>query len=372
MSNVKICLRRGYHSVYDELVNYPPSGVKYVIPKFVTPSKSGVTNLVKRKIWRAYTHFVGKPNSIRVKCEGTDLIHSGGGFLIENNSPWVVDLEQAASTVGFEAGRLDKVSHVVEKFFASDNCKKIMPWTKAGQTSVLNAFNTSKFRDKLKVVYPAMHLSKKTPHKAGDKIRMLFVSTRFFTKGGKELLEAYDILRKKHDVSLTVISDVPNNLKSRHPDINFLQPNVPRSELLKKYYPNTDIFILPSYMDTFGIVFLEAMSLSIPIVSSNCFAIPEIVENAGLLVDVSKYSWYDKKQLFAWNSWEKFSEYVEKTNKPEIVGQLVKKTSDLIEDSSLRKKMGRAGRKKIENGKFSIKERNNNLKNVYEEVVEES
>ncbi len=367
---MKVCLRRGYHHMFDELVNHPPKGVTYEIPKLVSPSKqSGFKNELKRKIWRIYANTFNQPNSFYIPSVGNaDLIHSGSGFLIKNKMPWVIDLEHVASFVGFQTGRLDKVKTKVENALASPFCKKILPWTHAGEMSIRNSLDTSKFDDKIKIVYPAM-TPLKVKKKKHDKTNLLFVSIRFFTKGGMELLQAYDVLKNKMDVNLTVISDVPEKLREKYQDVEFHEPNIPREKILDEYFSKADVFVLPSYMDTFGMVFLESMSAGVPIVSTNVFAIPEMIEGAGLITNVDKYSWYGKDYLFAWKTWEKFSHYVEVKKKPEVVDSLVENISTIVNDQGLKNKMIRNGREKIEKGKFSIQNRNKALKEIYEEAV---
>jgi glycosyltransferase involved in cell wall biosynthesis len=113
------------------------------------------------------------------------------------------------------------------------------------------------------------------------------------------------------------------------------------------------------------------MSVGLPIVTTNIFAIPEIVEDGknGFLIEARKYDWAGSNGLmkveFLLDPKKRMSMY--RLNKPEIVRQLVKKISLLIEDSSLRKRMGREGKKLVEKGKFSIKERNKKLREIYEE-----
>lgn len=46
-----------------------------------------------------------------------------------------------------------------------------------------------------------------------------------------------------------------------------------------------------------------------------------------------------------------------------------KKTSTIIENTDLRRKLGRAGRKEIETGKFAIEKKNEKLKRIFDEAT---
>ncbi|MFC1687628.1 glycosyltransferase [Patescibacteria group bacterium] len=46
-----------------------------------------------------------------------------------------------------------------------------------------------------------------------------------------------------------------------------------------KYYAQSDVFVLPSHREGFGVVLIEAMATGVPVVASNVGAIPEIVDN---------------------------------------------------------------------------------------------
>ncbi|MBW4668151.1 MAG: glycosyltransferase family 4 protein [Cyanomargarita calcarea GSE-NOS-MK-12-04C] len=50
-------------------------------------------------------------------------------------------------------------------------------------------------------------------------------------------------------------------------------------ETIQQLYSNANIFVLPTLKETFGIVLIEAMHYSLPIITTNVAAIPELVTN---------------------------------------------------------------------------------------------
>jgi glycosyltransferase involved in cell wall biosynthesis len=281
-----------------------------------------------------------------------------------------VDIEHVSSFVGLQHWNLDKSKKLIFKFLRSKYCKKILPHTFASKKSFESIFGKV-FDKKLEVVYPAIRRFN-FKHAKKDKIRILFIGKDFEAKGGKEVLKAHQILKKRYDnIELVIKSKVPekflNNFKEE--GIIFTNEIVNREELFRKYYFTSDIFVFPTYIDSFGYVLLEAMAASLPIITTDIFSIPEIVEDNknGFLIK-SPLSWANEKGLFKWKSWQHFISLT-KMEHLSVVKQLVEKISLLIEDSSLRKRMGREGRKLVEKGKFSIKERNKKLKEIYEEAL---
>ncbi|PKL71119.1 MAG: glycosyltransferase family 1 protein, partial [Methanobacteriales archaeon HGW-Methanobacteriales-2] len=112
-------------------------------------------------------------------------------------------------------------------------------------------------------------------------------------------------------------------------------------ELKKYYYRAADIFCLPSVTmaESFGIVNLEAMASSLPVVASRLGGLPEVVRNGenGLLVE------------------------------PKVVGDLASKLSLLLENPTLRHKLGKNGRKIAEN--YNWDRVVDLIHKIYEEVL---
>ena len=56
-------------------------------------------------------------------------------------------------------------------------------------------------------------------------------------------------------------------------------------EDLAPLYSNAEVFIYPSFYEGFGLPPLEAMKCGTPVVTSNTSSLPEVVGNAGLMLD---------------------------------------------------------------------------------------
>ena len=104
---------------------------------------------------------------------------------------------------------------------------------------------------------------------------ILFVGKDWEAKGGPTLLKAFINVLKKHPVvKLTIVGCKP--------EINIFNCNVvgyiPISEI-GDYFNKASIFCLPTVKEAFGIVFLEAMAYSLPVIGTNIGAIPEFIHD---------------------------------------------------------------------------------------------
>jgi glycosyltransferase involved in cell wall biosynthesis len=372
---IKVYSLLGKHPIYESIVKYPPKNIHFInAPSVKEFERLSVYRPTYMKIKNFILNFIYKLKVPRmfflVTSKQYDIIHSSRGVLILNRKPWVIDFEHIGSFGTFTSERVKKVSL---KLLSSNFCKKILPHCEAAQKSFLNAWKVDGFiKDKFEVLYPAIE-ARKIVKKKKDKITIGFIATRgaFYEKGGREVVEAFRILSKKFDKLELVMKvspplEIVKRIKNME-NVIFIEKHFSsREELFKNFYEKLDIFVLPTYVDSFGYSILEAMSVGLPIVATNIFAIPEIVEDTknGFLINspVSDFRMDFVPEFFDRN-WLK-----NHLVKP-VIKQLVEKLSLLIEDSSLRNKMGRYNRMLIEKGKFSIKQRNEKLRRIYEEAI---
>lgn len=150
---------------------------------------------------------------------------------------------------------------------------------------------------------------------------------------------------------------------SSYQNIHFLH-DIPWDEL-ETLYRTSDAFIFPLFQASFG-VYLEALAYQVPVVTTDVFDIPEIIEDnkTGLNVH-SPISLYGEGFISKWKTFNDFNEILKKTHFPEFVEEFAESVENLITNKKIQNRIRRNCYKVIECGKFSIKERNKKLKEIY-------
>jgi glycosyltransferase involved in cell wall biosynthesis len=114
----------------------------------------------------------------------------------------------------------------------------------------------------------------KTSNTDYTKPNILFVGLDWKRKGGPDLVEAFRRVREKlPEARLTIVGAEP---ELHVPGIEVVGKVPP--EALDPYYQEASVFCLPTYLEPFGIVFIEAMTAHLPIVATRVGAIPDFVE----------------------------------------------------------------------------------------------
>jgi glycosyltransferase involved in cell wall biosynthesis len=170
---------------------------------------------------------------------------------------------------------------------------------------------------------------------------------------------AFEKIKSEYShVNLTIISsNVPQEIFSKYQNIICFKKHVSPKELHKEYC-SSDIFLLPTHVDTFGFVFLEAMSYGLPCICVNTFATPEIITNTktGIVVN-SSISLYDEKFRYKFNIVSKEDrlkfENICKTPSSKDIVHLENAIISLIKNPKLLANMSHNCIQEIKNGKFS-------------------
>ncbi len=166
-------------------------------------------------------------------------------------------------------------------------------------------------------------------------------------KGVPYLLKALRLLRDGTDIRLTVVgSPLPDGqylkLIRRYgiEDMVSFTGRVSADRLVQEY-STAEMCVVPSLYEGFGLPAAEAMACGLPVVSTTGGALPEVVGRdgeAGVLVPPAQ---------------------------PEALAAAIR---GLLDDASLRKKMGEAGRKRIES-EFTWERAAQKTVEVYREVM---
>jgi glycosyltransferase involved in cell wall biosynthesis len=137
------------------------------------------------------------------------------------------------------------------------------------------------------------------PDRDGPRRKLLFVGRMyehhdFYRKGGDLVVRALAVLRRDYDpeITLTVVGTDAWPLPGDVPDGVDFRGVMPPSEV-KKLYDSSDLFVMPSRMEPFGLVFAEALSRGLPCVARNACAMPEIVTDGVSGALISKDDEYE-------------------------------------------------------------------------------
>jgi glycosyltransferase involved in cell wall biosynthesis len=357
------------HGMADEASRHPPEGVEYSFLKSTGPPPFWMRSPI-----RGYLR--------RFEAGENDLVESVLSPILTRDR-WVYSCEDCPAAVAFNflgapLPRQTRMAYIT-RLLRQANCRRIVMWSEAGRAT-WESYGRVRDRailDKLTVVYPAIGRVDDALTRRGDgPVSMLFTGD-FFRKGGLNVLDAFERLRQEFpDLTLTLCCDEQIHFQTANQALRnatlsrirslpgiVVAGMVPRARLLTEILPRTDIYLLPTYIETFGFAVLEAMAYGIPVVATNYFALPEMISQGttGFMIDTTRFDCANLFRGYVVNDIPSdFREHVT----AELLGYL----RQLIASAPLRREMGQAGLR-LARDKFSIARRNEAMRAVYRDAV---
>jgi UDP-glucose:(heptosyl)LPS alpha-1,3-glucosyltransferase len=257
----------------------------------------------------SFAYFAKK----KIEQIGFDLIHSHdrvfkADIFTMHGIPhriWVEEVRRKRHMSLF-----DKATQCVEKSLIDSECKKFISLSAIAKDTFLRQYHVK--NSKLRIIHPGVDLdifAKLDRTECRKEIRgkfmvpmqdylILFVSMNFEIKGLDFLLKALTKIKTQGSNSNFKLLIVGKGNKNKYQKLaeqlgiaeNIMFAGVVDKASLYKIYLASDIFSILSKFDTFGMVVLEAMAASVPVIVSNSVGAKDLVtqgENGFIVQDIA-------------------------------------------------------------------------------------
>nr|WP_319393028.1 glycosyltransferase family 4 protein [uncultured Desulfobacter sp.] len=364
MNKLKIGLTEA-HGMVKEYSEFPGPNVTY---SFLHPQKE--THRFFKSPIKGYFRTFNSPNH--------DLIEASISPIVTDND-WIYSIAnfQEALAFNFLGAPIPKKIRALYmgQLFRKDNFKQLIFWSEAGKKTLSSYGNVtcSRILEKTKVVYPAVRqMDDSLIQFQSEQIHILFGGD-FFRKGGANAVDAFEETQKLYpEIRLRLCCDPEIDFNTGNQELKLkylkkieLNPSiqmgrVPRSVMINDILPKTDIFLSPTYYEAFGFAFLEAMAFGIPIITTDCFAIPEIVEHGktGFLIKIKQF---DPESLFQGYQVNR----IPQSFFDHVTQGVYEALCTLIASPESRKNFGMAALETARS-KFSMERRNRRMDHIYQ------
>lgn len=295
--------------------------------------------LLLKKIWTVF--YITKVLSQLVHKYNIDIIETTSydflclAYLLKWNRPVIVTrvsttLKQINRDHYEFASKAIKLASSLEGLIIRFS-DRLTTHTLAHRDEICNDFKIN--RERFQIIPHGIQLPKnikrKNLNQPIEKIHVLYVGRFEYRKGIDILLEAIPlVLENMNNISFTLVGRDPDhtyqykfqNTWGSKFDDNVTFAGTVDSEILHNMYQNCDFFVAPSRYESFGLIYVEAMSYAKSVIGCKTGGVPEVIEEkiTGLLA------------------------------KPGDSQDLTEKILKLAGDANLRYQMGQQGRQRVE------------------------
>lgn len=211
-------------------------------------------------------------------------VYVWGGVV--DRGPFIADLDTPYALTGYNLAALPLWRGILGRMLRSRRCLEIRCMSAACRRSLELEFG-ARTAAKATVHYPRLADAPvaRSPHADAETWagpRFLFVGTQFEIKGGAALLRAFTTVRAAlPEAHLDLVTHLPTNRRAlvNQPGVGVHAATIGRTELWQRFFHQADVLVLPTYVDSFGMVALEALAHGLALVATDLYALPEMVND---------------------------------------------------------------------------------------------
>lgn len=260
------------------------------------------SDLKSRLIRSTAFDLIGLFQTIKISGKDCDCYGSFNRFL-DCDKPYFIYLENPTALYHYALNRLRYPSgkNKFKKHLNDPNLKYIVCMSEACCSTFEKINMPLPEGLKIKTIYPLVpqnlkineELIERKSHDEVLKCLYCVQGKSFYTKGGRDILEAVTNLQDKGcKIQLTIITnpdalqeDTLKLIESRE-DLTLHDFSFSYEEL-ESIYAETAVLLQPSSADSFGLTVLEAMKGGCAVLGSKLYAFPEMIEDGenGVLID---------------------------------------------------------------------------------------
>lgn len=188
--------------------------------------------------------------------------------------------------------------------YSARNADAIVTISQSSKRDIINYFKVKP--ERIYVIYPGyddvlfneqqeseeIEITKHKLSISGNYI--LYAGTLQTNKNIPRLIEAFTLLKERGQINHKLVlagkpsagyGDIAKAVRNSSANKDIILTGYVPKEILPGLFKGADIFVFPSLYEGFGIPPLEAMACGVPVITSNTSSLPEVMGDAGILVN---------------------------------------------------------------------------------------